>query len=171
MRILFLVVCYPEDVKCRLQIRLAVHCFTITESAQTFTNVLTLGFNTIFRPNVNISKGLGSPATSRVANHPCRGLIGSFSALTSLSEFCWERMSFVGISFYALSLLFGPCRWSEFTLSGPQICTPILSHTLWSLEETCKQLCPLNSSFPALDSSIDRIIPVLTPNFTIANIL
>ena len=28
-------------------------------------------------------------------------------------------MSFVGISFYVLSLLFGPCRLSEFTLSGP----------------------------------------------------
>ena len=46
-------------------------------------------------------------------------IIGSFSALTSLSEFCWERMSFVGISFYVLSLLFGPCRLSEFTLLGP----------------------------------------------------
>ena len=35
-------------------------------------------------------------------------------------------MSFVGISFYVLSLLFGPCRLSEFTLSGPlnsrQVC-------------------------------------------------
>ena len=30
-----------------------------------------------------------------------------------------ERMSFFGISFYVLSLLFGPCRLSEFTLSGP----------------------------------------------------
>ena len=29
-------------------------------------------------------------------------------------------MSLVAILFYALSLLFGPCRLSEFTLAGPQ---------------------------------------------------
>ena len=32
-------------------------------------------------------------------------------------------MSLVAISFYALSLLFGPCRLPEFTLTGPH--TPI----------------------------------------------
>ena len=30
------------------------------------------------------------------------------------------------ISFYTLSLLFGPCRLSEFTLAGPQV-----KYTLW----------------------------------------
>ena len=39
--------------------------------------------------------------------------------LMSLSEFCGERLSFVAISFYVLSLLFGSCRLSEFTLAGP----------------------------------------------------
>ena len=44
------------------------------------------------------------------------------SALPSLSQFGRGRLSLtlVAISFYALSLLFGPCRLSEFTLAGPQ---------------------------------------------------
>ena len=41
----------------------------------------------------------------------------------SLSELCRERLSFVAISFYVLSLLFGSCRLSEFTLAGPLKCT------------------------------------------------
>ena len=41
------------------------------------------------------------------------------SALPSLSQFGRRRLSLVAISFYALSLLFGPCRLSEFTLAGP----------------------------------------------------
>ena len=32
------------------------------------------------------------------------------------------RLSLVAISFYALSLLFGPCRLLEFTLAGPLYC-------------------------------------------------
>ena len=43
------------------------------------------------------------------------------SALPSLSQFGQGRLSLVTISFYALSLLFGPCRLSEFTLAGPQL--------------------------------------------------
>ena len=43
-------------------------------------------------------------------------------ALPSLSQFGRRRMSLVVISFYALSLLFGPCRLSEFTLAGPHLC-------------------------------------------------
>ena len=43
------------------------------------------------------------------------------SALPSLSQFGWGRLSLVAISFYALSLLFGPCRLSEFTLAGPRV--------------------------------------------------
>ena len=41
------------------------------------------------------------------------------SALPSLSQFGRERLSLVAVSFYAPSLLFGPCRLSEFTLAGP----------------------------------------------------
>ena len=41
------------------------------------------------------------------------------SALPSLSQFGRGRLSLVAISFYVLSLLFGPCRLSEFTLAGP----------------------------------------------------
>ena len=40
------------------------------------------------------------------------------SALPSLSQFGWGRLSLVATSFYALSLLFGPCCLSEFTLAG-----------------------------------------------------
>ena len=43
-----------------------------------------------------------------------------FLALPSLSQFGRGRLSLVAISFYALSLLFGPCGLSEFTLAGPQ---------------------------------------------------
>ena len=43
------------------------------------------------------------------------------SALPSLSQFGRGRLSLVAISFYALSLLFGPCHLSEFTLVGPQL--------------------------------------------------
>ena len=41
------------------------------------------------------------------------------SAMPSLSQFGRGRLSLVAISFYVLSLLFGPCRLSEFTLAGP----------------------------------------------------
>ena len=43
------------------------------------------------------------------------------SALPSLSQFGQGRLSLVAISFYALSLLFGPCHLSEFTLAGPPV--------------------------------------------------
>ena len=48
------------------------------------------------------------------------------SALPSLSQFGWGRMSLVVISFYDLSLLFGPCRLSEFTLAGPHKTKPLV---------------------------------------------
>ena len=41
------------------------------------------------------------------------------SALPSLSQLGQGRLSLVAISFYELSLLFGPCCLSEFTLAGP----------------------------------------------------
>ena len=41
-------------------------------------------------------------------------------AYCRLCRHCRGRLSLVVISFYALSLLFGPCRLSEFTLSGPR---------------------------------------------------
>ena len=41
------------------------------------------------------------------------------SALPSLLQFRQGRLSLNGISFYALSPLFGPCCLSEFTLAGP----------------------------------------------------
>jgi len=46
------------------------------------------------------------------------------SALPSLSQFGQGRLSLVAISFYALLLLFGPCRLSEFTLAGPLLLLP-----------------------------------------------
>ena len=42
-----------------------------------------------------------------------------FLALLPLSQFGRGRLSLVTISFYALSLLFGPCGLSEFTMVGP----------------------------------------------------
>ena len=54
---------------------------------------------------------------SSVFINACRLL----SALPSLSQFGRGRLSLVTISFYALSLLFGPCRLSVFTLAGPDI--------------------------------------------------
>ena len=43
---------------------------------------------------------------------------GLLSALLSLSQFGRGKLSLVTISFYELSLLFGPCCLSEFTLAG-----------------------------------------------------
>ena len=43
------------------------------------------------------------------------------SALLTLLQFGRGRLSFVTISFYMLSILFGPCRLSEFTLAGSPI--------------------------------------------------
>ena len=48
----------------------------------------------------------------------CRLLL----ALPSLSQFGRGRLSLVVISFYMLSLLFGPCRLLEFILAGPRQC-------------------------------------------------
>ena len=42
------------------------------------------------------------------------------SVLPSLSQFGRGRLSLVTISFYAVSLLFGTCCLSEFTLAGPR---------------------------------------------------
>ena len=47
----------------------------------------------------------------------CRLLL----ALPSLLQFGQGRLSLVKISFYVLSILFGPCRLSEFTLAGSHI--------------------------------------------------
>ena len=63
------------------------------------------------------------------------------SALPSLSQFGRGRLSLVArISFHALSLLFGPCRLSEFTLAGPHIFlvikTPLLLHIKQSQTNT-----------------------------------
>ena len=43
------------------------------------------------------------------------------SGLLSLSQFGRGRLSLVAISFYTLSLLFGPWHLSEFILAGPHI--------------------------------------------------
>ena len=43
------------------------------------------------------------------------------NACRLLSQFGRGRLSLVAISFYAMSLLFGPCRLSEFTLAGPLV--------------------------------------------------
>ena len=60
----------------------------------------------------------------------CRLLL----ALPSLSQFGRGRLSLVAISFYVLSLLFGPCRLLEFTLAaGP-------------LHSTCQQTSPHHSN-------------------------
>ena len=48
------------------------------------------------------------------------------SALPSLSQFGRGRLSLVAISLYVLSLLFGPCRLSEFTLVGPHKTKPLV---------------------------------------------
>ena len=55
--------------------------------------------------------------TARVGvyKNACRLLL----ALLSPSQFGRGRLSLVTISFYALLLLFGSCRLSEFTLAGP----------------------------------------------------
>ena len=46
-------------------------------------------------------------------------LTGDRSALLSMVQFGCGKLSLVMISFYALLLLFGPCRLWEFTLAGP----------------------------------------------------
>ena len=54
----------------------------------------------------------------------CVGVINAcrlLSALASLLQLGRGRLSLVAISFYALSLLFGPCHLLEFTLAGPLI--------------------------------------------------
>ena len=48
------------------------------------------------------------------------------SALPSLLQFGRWRLSLVAISFYVLSLLFGPCCLSKFTLAG------LLWASVWS---------------------------------------
>ena len=68
----------------------------------------------------------GGGGGSHVAHLNLKRLVSMFitacrllSALPSLSQFGRGRLSLVVISFYALPLLFGPCRLSEFTLAGP----------------------------------------------------
>ena len=56
--------------------------------------------------------------TSRVGVYKCLSLIVGFAVTVVI----WLRggLSLVAISFYVLSLLFGPCRLLEFTLAGRQ---------------------------------------------------
>ena len=63
----------------------------------------------------------------------CRLLL----ALPSLWQFGRGRLSLVAISFYALWLLFGPCRLSEFTVAEP---------LLWHVSLTLCDNIPLNMS-------------------------
>ena len=54
---------------------------------------------------------------SRVGVYKCLSLTVGFAVSVAI----WpRRLSLVAISFYALSLLFGPCHVSDFTLAGPQ---------------------------------------------------
>ena len=55
---------------------------------------------------------------SRVGVYKCLSLIVGFAVTVVI----WLRrgLSLVAISFYVLSLLFGPCRLLEFTLAGRQ---------------------------------------------------
>ena len=79
--------------------------------------------------------------TSRVGVYKCLSLL--LSALPSLSQFGRGRLSLVTISFLALSLLFGPCRLSEFTLAGPlyklgRLVGIVASSTVVSSVNNCK---------------------------------
>ena len=78
------------------------------------------------------------------------------SALPSLSHFGWGRLSLVAISFYALSLLFGPCRLSEFTLAGPQSqISKIFQTLIWRLGEMVQ-----NRESPRLSRRVDSTAKV-----------
>ena len=82
------------------------------------------------------------------------------SALSSLSQFSRGSLSIVAISFYALSLLFGPCRLSEFTLAGPLLGKPhpspehfpkFLPSGVWGLGET--KMAPYDGALAQLTSN------------------
>ena len=79
-------------------------------------------------PVCNLHRGLAGRGGggSHVAGWILKHLVSVFidacrllSALPSLSQFGRGRLSLVVISFYPLSLLFGPWRLLEFTLAGP----------------------------------------------------
>ena len=62
----------------------------------------------------------GFRSLSEIDRHTFVIHFANFSALKSLSAFL-NRMAFICHYFiWALSLLFGPCRFSEYTLAGPQ---------------------------------------------------
>ena len=83
----------------------------------------------------------------------------SLSALPSLSQFGQGRLSLVAISFYALSLLFGPCRSLEFTLAGPHV--SYHSVNLSSLNEYLTSHCNLRlCSFLLFSLSFTCIVVV-----------
>ena len=52
------------------------------------------------------------------------------------------RLSHVAISFYALSLLFGSCRLSEFILAGPLYCMGFELNTIEVNKFQCHRSCP-----------------------------
>ena len=72
-----------------------------------------------------------NPVKSFLTHGPlCFGVYNAcrlLSALPSVLQFGRGRLSLVATSFYALLLLFGPCRLSEFTLAGPpcSFCNPL----------------------------------------------
>ena len=97
------------------------------------------------------------------------------SPLPSLSQFGRGGLSLVAISFYALSLLFGPCRLSELTLAGP-VLTTTFTHTQdpWPLPTThntklhcIKSRDPWKSN---LRFQITCDIPIRYANFTFASL-
>ena len=76
----------------------------------------------MFKSCLEALPGRGSHVTRLNFKTSCVGVYKCLSiivGLPSLSQFGLGRLSLVAISFYSLSLLFGPCRLSGFTLVGP----------------------------------------------------
>ena len=69
------------------------------------------------------AKGGGGGPMSPVwiLKHLVSVFVNACCLLPSLWQFGQGRLSLVATSFYALLLLFGQCRLSEFTLAGPHV--------------------------------------------------
>ena len=77
------------------------------------------------------------------------------SALPSLSQFGLGRLSLVAISFYALSLLFGPCHLLEFTLAGPPETYGRIAMASFAWKK-CKTACHQAGSLRSTESKTQK---------------
>ena len=94
----------------------------------------------------------------RTCRQLCHKLMHPHDRESPMSQFGRGRLSLVAISFYALSLLFGPCRLSEFTLAGPHIYCSCIYMVIANLQFSSIQFIHISQALKILTLSLCTVL-------------